>query len=476
MKEGLTKRDVISGYISKILSIGAGLFTLPLILRILTEEEIACNYLFVTILSIVALFDFGFSPQFSRNFSFVFGGAQEIVPVGVPTKYSEVISYKLLYELIATAKYLYKILASVVFIFLLTFGTLYVYRFTDGFTLIDNIGLIWIAFAVSVLFDFYYRYFGPLLLGRGQIYERNVAEIMGSLVKIISLSLLIILGFGLWSVVISTFLRVVVSRLLSIYYFYNKEMKLSLSPYTRTDYDKKGMLKILWVNARKMMIVSFATYVSTQLSLFFTGLFLSKSDMASYGLLTQLVAAITAFAMSINESMTPIYSMLRTSNNLQGLKDNVYFTMGIFYYIFIPASILLYCGGDSLLELIKSNATLPTTSITAIFLIYKFLENQHIVCSCYLVSQNKIVDFESALVIGIVNLIAMSILAFSGKCSLFLFICIQAFVPLCYPNWKWPYEVCKEFKITYLILVRNSLVQPFRKFYSELKLHKMKTT
>ena len=79
----ITKTDVLWNYIAQFFSLASGLITLPLILKMLTVEEIALNYIFLTVSSLVLLFDFGFSPQFSRNVSYVYGGAQTLKKEGI---------------------------------------------------------------------------------------------------------------------------------------------------------------------------------------------------------------------------------------------------------------------------------------------------------------------------------------------------------------------------------------------------------
>ena len=79
----ITRKDIIWSYIAKFFQIGAGFITLPLILRLLSSEEIGMNYLMLTISSMVALLDFGFSPQFGRNFTYVYSGASRLLKQGV---------------------------------------------------------------------------------------------------------------------------------------------------------------------------------------------------------------------------------------------------------------------------------------------------------------------------------------------------------------------------------------------------------
>ena len=78
MEIRVTKKDMLWSYVAQFFNVGAGLLTLPLILHMLTTEEIAMNYLMLTVGSLVALIDFGFAPQFGRNITYVFSGAQKL--------------------------------------------------------------------------------------------------------------------------------------------------------------------------------------------------------------------------------------------------------------------------------------------------------------------------------------------------------------------------------------------------------------
>lgn len=63
----ITKKDVIWSYVAQLFNMGAGLIVLPLVLHMLSPSEIAMNYIMLTVSSLVALLDFGFLHQFSRN-------------------------------------------------------------------------------------------------------------------------------------------------------------------------------------------------------------------------------------------------------------------------------------------------------------------------------------------------------------------------------------------------------------------------
>ena len=51
----VTKKDIIWGYLAQFFLVASGLITLPLVLNILSAEEIGMNYLMLTIGSLVSL-------------------------------------------------------------------------------------------------------------------------------------------------------------------------------------------------------------------------------------------------------------------------------------------------------------------------------------------------------------------------------------------------------------------------------------
>ena len=69
---------MIWSYLAQFLSIGTRIITLPFILNKLSAEETGFNYILITIGSVVTLVDLGFAPQFARNFTYIFSGAQEL--------------------------------------------------------------------------------------------------------------------------------------------------------------------------------------------------------------------------------------------------------------------------------------------------------------------------------------------------------------------------------------------------------------
>ncbi|MBQ5936174.1 MAG: polysaccharide biosynthesis protein, partial [Bacteroidales bacterium] len=92
----ISKKDVLWGYVATFFQVASGLVVLPFILHFLTKEEVGLNYIMLTVGAMVSLFDFGFTPQFGRNFSYIFSGATDLAKEGLQNAVGEKTNYRLL--------------------------------------------------------------------------------------------------------------------------------------------------------------------------------------------------------------------------------------------------------------------------------------------------------------------------------------------------------------------------------------------
>lgn len=470
MKTNLSKKDIYWTYFSKSFTLLSGIITLPLILRWLTDEEIAVNYLFLNIISYTIIFDLGFSPQFSRNVGFAFGGAPDIKSEGYILADHGNPNYRLVKNIISSAQYLYGRIALVVFIVLALFGTIYVQEMTSNYALGGEIVWMWVTFSLLETFDFYYKFYTPLLQGKGNIAELNEIDFVSSIIKVILTVIFLFIGLRLWAVIIGVFSKILITRLMSVYVFYYKDgLKEKLNEFVITVSEKKDIIRRIWHNARRSAIVQIASFCTTQMGFLFTGIYLSAGEISSYGLLMQLTMIITGVAMSLSQSVSPIYAQLRTNNDIEGVKNNFYFTTGMYYIIFIAGSLFLVFVCPGLLNIIRSNAVLPSLPVIFIYLLYKFLEGQHCICIFCISSKNKIYDTESAVIMAISTIMLLYIFLKFLNAGLLAVVFVQLIVALVYSNWKWPYELCKDFHITYFEMVGYSIKRVGLRLFKRIK-------
>ncbi len=204
--------------------------TLPLILRLLTKEEVGMNYLMLTVSSIVGLMDFGFSPQFGRNFTYVNSGARRLCREGVEEERGGSIDWHLLSVLISTARFVYRRLSVLALIVMLTFGTGYIWYLTEGFTNVNNSLYIWILYSFSTYFNIYFSYYSSLLTRqRNDKGSLPQVAIFSKSAYLVLCTLFLLLGWGLFAVVAANFIAPFVQKICKLPTYFKPELKARVS-------------------------------------------------------------------------------------------------------------------------------------------------------------------------------------------------------------------------------------------------------
>ena len=463
MDINISKSDVVWSYIAHFFRIGTGVLTLPLILHMLSTEEIAMNYLMMNVGTMVAMIDFGFAPQFGRNITYVFSGAQQLEKEGLNTDVGNSINYHLLQCLIDVAKKVYGYMSIIVLILLLTGGTFYMYKVTEGFTSVKNSCLIWIIYSISTCFNVYFYYYSSLLSGRGQVKEARKAMIASRVTYLLLSFSLILAGLGLMGLCIANLISPFVSRWISYRYFYDDQLRVALSKEHSTSREIRELFIIIWFNAKRLGITTIGGYAVLNFSLFVAGIYLSMSEVSSYGLMIQMVTIISTISNTFFMTLVPQMTSYRVEKNNGQLTRMFSLSMNIFYVLFVSMSCFLLLLGPIVLEVIGSNAQLPSTLILTIYLIVTFLEQNHALYAGVITMGNSVPYYKAGLISGLfVCLGDILILQFTGIRLLGL-VLVQGFVQVVYQNWYWPRWVCKELGVSFHFLVKLGFIESFNK-------------
>lgn len=447
MEINVSKKDMLWSYVAQFFNVGAGFITLPLILHMLTTEEIAMNYLMLTVGSLVALIDFGFAPQFGRNVTYVFSGAQQLEKEGINSNVGGEINYHLLKGLILVAKQVYLYMSILVLVIMLTFGTWYIWNVTDGFTNVNHSFLIWCLYSVSTFFNIYFFFYSSLLTGRGQIMESKKAMMAQKVVYILLCYLLLLLGCGLISVCIANLLAPFVERWLSYRYFYDTEIRGKLKDIVVTKEDKTKIFHVIWFNAKKLGINFIGAYAILKSSMFIAGLYLSASMIASYGLMTQLTNILVGVSTTFFTSYMPKMTSRRVNHDRMGMIRAFAWAMNVYYVLFALGALVMIVVGPSLLDLIGAKASLPTTSLLALFLFISLLETNHSLYCTLITTGNNVPFVKTGLVSGGIICVADFLVLQFTNLNLLGIVLVQGIVQLACNNWYWPRWVCKDLQI-----------------------------
>lgn len=450
----VNKKDVIWGYIAQFLSMGTGVITLPFILNHLSADEIGLNYIFITISGIVALVDLGFAPQFARNFSYIFSGAKDILAEGI-AETDDKINYKLLKYVLASAKHIYGALSILSIVILLFIGTPYVYEVTHSFTAVPNCPATWVVYSAGIFFQVYFTYYSSMLIGAGLIKEQKYTIVAHKVLYMVIVIGCLYMGLGLMSVALGQLIAPFAGRWLAHHYFYTPSLRKELAQHVADDrkiiYD---IFRKLWYNAKRNAVISVGAYAILRLSMFIAGFFLSLAEFGSYGLMVQLTALLGTLSCTYVQILQPKLASLRAKGRLTELLVSFSRGMKIYYLLFVAGSIILIFWGEPILGLIKSNAVLPSGTILTIYCIVMFLEYNHANFSILISSNNHVPFAPASIITGTAVVIGVCIVLKFTTLGILGLILVQGLCQLAYQNWKWPYEALKEYKISFIRLMR----------------------
>ncbi len=444
----INKKDIIWGYIAIFFQMASGIIVLPFVLRMLSSEEVGYNYLMLTVAQMVILFDMGFSPMFSKNISFVFSGAKELLKEGVKESESDDVDYHLLATVIAVAKRVYMRMSIIVLILMLTGGIAYTWYVTDGYTKVNNSFAVWIVFSVSTFFNMYYGYYNSFLTGRGQLAEQRKAMICARIAYVAISICLLFAWMGLMGLCIANLISPFISRYMSHRAFFDNELKRSINDKIVTEEERKDTFKIIWHNTRKMCISSVGAYCINKASLFLAGIFLPLAVVGSYGLMIQLGGLIMSVAVNYFVTIQPKMAYNRIKGDLPRLREE--FSVGIIssLLLMVMGYAFLVFACPYLLTLIASKTQLPSQTVMLLFALVSILEMNHSLCATYITVENKVPPIAASLVPGAaIVLLSWLSLKFTGLQLLGL-IMAQGVCQLAYNNWKWPLVALTDLKLT----------------------------
>lgn len=453
----ISKGDVIWSYIAQFLQMASGILILPYILHKLPASEVGLNYLMLTVGAMVALLDFGFAPQFGRNVSYVYGGAQVLKKEGVEFSEGSGINYRLLSIMIKVAKRVYFYLTLIVLLVMLTGGTAYYYKITDGFTLVNNSILIWIVYTASVCFDIYFKYYSSLLIGSGKIKESKYAIIASRLAYMVLCIVFVALGLSLLGVCLAGLISPFIARFISYKYFFTKDLQVKIGSFLIEEEEVKSLFQTLWYNAKKLGINFFSAYAINKMGMFIAGLYLTLEEISSYGLMIQLVTLIGTVSMMLFTTLEPRFSAQRVNNAQDSLIRDFSFSMIVFYLLFVLGSFALIVLGPQLLVLFGSNSLLPTKTIMAIYCLVVLLEQNHSSFATIIVTENVVPFVKAGIISGVAIVICSFISLHFFNAGILGLVLSQGICQLVYNNWRWPKYVLDEFGIGYGIFLRSGM-------------------
>lgn len=442
------KKDVIWNYAATLLQTGSGILLYPVILNQFSSSVVGIWSIFMSITVLTNMLDFGFMPAFTRNISYIFSGAKNLKKEGLPdvSKREKHLDAVLLHNTIKAMKWFYSRISLLVFVLLLLAGTFYMYNLTNTSEIEDmqNIWYAWFLFILTNTYQLRTLYYDSLITGMGKIARFKQFTIYSQSAYILVSVMLILLGYGLLSVVIAQLIALIIRRTLSHAYLIRSGI-LQKDAYE----DNGGYKEILTVispNAIKVGITGLGAFLVLQSSTLVGSLFIDLKELASFGISIQLVNVTATLSMVYFNSHIPSITSMQVSKEKIRIRDMYKRSILVLVMLFVLSLSFILLFGNQILTLLNSRTFLiPGAMITVLYLI-NLLEKNHAIAGSFLLMKNEVPFFKAAIISGLATVAVLFVFMYYLKMGLWGMILAPGVVQLAYQNWKWPLVLIKDLK------------------------------
>lgn len=413
------------------------------------SEMVGIWTILITVSSIAGLLDFGFSPSFARNITYIFSGVKALKTTGFEHVEDENISidYGLLKGSIRAMRWFYLRVAIVLFLFLITLGTYYISTILKTYK--GDPKEVYIAWGILCListYNLFTLYFEALLQGKGLVKRSKQIIIIGQSVYLVIASILILIGNGLIAIVTAQASSVIIVRWLSYRTFFTIEIKQKLQNAIARS--KTEILKAIYPNALKIGLTCFSGFLVQKSSIIIGAIYLPLKEIASYGITMQLIALIASLAGIYTVTYQPKIANLRIYRNIPAIKELYLKGQVIIFSTYLIIGLALIICGNWALDLIGSQTQLLVQKLILLAVIISFLETNHSIAGLILLTKNEVPFFKAALLSGAATVFLLILFFSLFNHGLLIMIIAPGIAQGVYQNWKWPIIVYSELHIT----------------------------
>lgn len=442
------KKDVIWNFAATFMRIASGIIVLPLVLRLLPSQEVGLWNIFLAIGSLATLLDFGFSNAFTRNVTYIFSGVKTLQATGFVAvdEHDKSIDYGLLKSVIAAMRRYYGILAGLFLILFLAASPFYLSAVLKKYTGDANeVWIAWFTYGVLVAYQLYTYYYSSILTGRGLVKRSQQIVIIGQASRIIISVICLLAGFGLMSLVVGQLTSDVVNRVLCYRTFYDKGMKQNMK--VKCEISVKEVMHIMSPNAIKIGITTLGSFFINKVVMFIAPLYLSLSDIASFGTTKQMIDLIISLGGIWMGTYYPKIISYRVNNETDNVKRLYIKSKLNLIASFVICGLGLIVAGPPVLEFIHAKTHLLPTAMIFVFLIISFLDANHGMASTILLTKNEVPFMKAVIFSGLAVLVLLYLSLNFTNLEIWGMILAPGIAQAVYQNWKWPLLVKGELHV-----------------------------
>jgi O-antigen/teichoic acid export membrane protein len=446
----VTRADLFWNYGATFMRVASALIVLPVILRMLPEEEVGLWTVMISLNSMIYLLDFGFFQTFSRAVTYIYSGASSLQKEGfVPVEKSvNELSYPLLKGLLKSMRRFYGSVSLILLLLLSTAGVWYIERLLTGFSGDRSSAMIaWFAYGVLLCYQFFTYYYDAALFGRGMIKRSRQIIVFSQSLHIILSTVLLLSGFGILSLVAGQTLATLVNRTLAKMTFYDRETRDSLSRVE--SYDWRAILRTLFHTAYKNGLASLSWVFTNRMLAIIGALYVPLSVMASYGITKQITDVTITLSTAWFFTYYPKLTGEQIKNGVTEVKRIYIKARIVAILIFFAAMLFVPLAGEHILRYIGSSTDLLPDLLIILLFVASLLESLTSISTSVLLSRNEVPHYIAQSLTAVVAVLFIVLAMNYVHAGVATLIIVPMAVQLAYQHWKWTSLLFRELGVTF---------------------------
>lgn len=433
----LLRSAVIWTWLFNFLRLAGGVLLLPLLLTRLSEPDLGMYYVFLRLIALVPIIDFGFSVSIGRNVSYAAGGAKSIQALGMSGEMATgTPNLRLLWQLLTASRRLYSLMALAAFVVLGGWGTWNVLRTVEQ---TDDPTLTWTAWGVALVaatLDLYLGWWNAFLRGANQVVAAAKFAVTGYSVQLMIAVGLLLCGGGLLSLPIGTVIGGLIIRLLSrracLRLLGERPAELAGSDWQ--------VIRTLWPNSWRAGLQFLSTYLGMTLpGLLFAGRF-GLEAFAPYGVSYQVMMICSGMALVWIHVKWPQVGQLRARQDLVAMRRLIWPRFWLLNVTFVLLALGAVAAGPSVLLWIGSGKELLATGLFALLALVFFLELQFTFWTTLVSTENRIPSLWPTVATQILALILYVILTRATEMGLLALVVSPLAAGSLFNYWYWMFR------------------------------------
>lgn len=454
MQINTQKKDIIWNYLGIFFSLGSQVIWLPVLIHYLPPDILGLWYVFVSIGGMVELLDSGFTPTLSHCMSYAWSGAMDLKKQGVVFSGERSgPNYALVYGILSTCRTLYFGIACAATLVMLFAGTIYIQRIASAY-LSWQVYATWGLYMASTFINLYIGYYAVVLVGIGDIFHKNRAQILAKGVFLLLGTAGLVCGFGLLSLGVAYFTSGFVLRFLCKQYLIraHKFDEMFQKYRHQREYSKHHVLAMMWPNAWRDGLVTVTFYLTGQATVLMSSGFLSLYETGIYSFSMQVVNALLGIAGGMFGAYVPAIQSAYVSRNRKIMKNLYAKSMACLFHLSFWGIVVFASIGIPIVQILRHDFVIERPAFLLLALsIYLMVRHRN--SACFISTMNKLPYTFSFIFFGIVSISATYIGLAYFHLGLWGLILIPLVVQSIYNNWKWNLVVNRYLHTTEISLI-----------------------